>query len=139
TESGSRRSARAISRYSASEATPVGAAPAYETFGCGLNPAEYAMGTSARRSARSNALAKSRCDVKRSRPRLAYRMRSRWTTGGGGGPSGCLAIVWCGQMGQRGATATDPDVERSDDARRSASEPSERSERAERGDGGGHR
>ena len=79
--------------YSASLAAPVGAALAYETFGCGLNPAEYAIGTSARRNARSNALVKSRCELNRSRPRLAYRIRTRCTTGGGGGPSGCRATL----------------------------------------------
>src|SRR3954466_2141755 len=46
-----------------------------------------------RRSARSNARAKSRCDVNRSRPRLAYWIASRCTTGGGGGWSGCLDNV----------------------------------------------
>ena len=60
-----------ISRYSASLATPVGAAPTYDTLGCGLKPAEYAIGTAARRSARSKARAKSRCEVNRRRPRFA--------------------------------------------------------------------
>src|SRR3954447_3012838 len=46
-----------------------------------------------RRSARSNARAKSRCEVNRSRPRLAYWIASRCTTGGGGGWSGCLDNV----------------------------------------------
>jgi hypothetical protein len=59
------------SRYSASLATPVGAAPAYEIFGCGLNPAEYAIGSPARRTARSIARAMSRWLAKRSRPRFA--------------------------------------------------------------------
>lgn len=68
--SGSRASVSAISRYSASLPVPVGAALAYDTFGCGVNPAEYAMGTSARRSARSKARWKSRWLVNRRRPRL---------------------------------------------------------------------
>jgi hypothetical protein len=46
------------------------------------------MGTPARRTARSNARAKSRCEVNRSGPRLAYRIRMRWTTGACP-PSGC--------------------------------------------------
>ena len=52
-------------------AEPVGAAPAYEIRGCGLNPDEYAIGTRARNTARSNARLKSRWLVNRSRPRLA--------------------------------------------------------------------
>lgn len=79
--SGSTGSRRPISRYSASLATPVGAAEAYEILGCGVKPWEKATGTPARRSARSKALAKSRCEVNRSGPRLAYRIRTRWTTG----------------------------------------------------------
>src|SRR5258706_8455931 len=39
------------------------------------------MGTLAGSSARSNARAKSRWEVKRRGPRLAYRSRIRWTTG----------------------------------------------------------
>src|SRR5690242_8706390 len=39
------------------------------------------MGTPARCTARSKARAKSRCEVNRSGPRLAYRIRMRWTTG----------------------------------------------------------
>ena len=68
--SGSRCAVRAISRYSASVPTPVGAALAYDTLGCGVKPAEYAMGTSARRRARSKARWKSRWLVNRRRPRL---------------------------------------------------------------------
>ena len=44
-------------------------------------PGGYAIGTSARRTARSTARAKSRWLVNRIRLRLAYRTRSRWTTG----------------------------------------------------------
>ena len=84
---GSTTSARASSRYSASLADPVGAAPAYEIRGCGLNPEEYAIGTRARNTARSKARLKSRWLVKRSRPRLAYLIRSRCT--GGACCSGC--------------------------------------------------
>ena len=40
TSAGSRLPVRAISRYSASLAAPVGAPPMYEIFGCGENPAE---------------------------------------------------------------------------------------------------
>ena len=69
--SGSTSARRAISRYSASLAVPVGAALAYEIFGCGVKPWEYAMGTRARWSARSKARAKSRCEVNRIGPRLA--------------------------------------------------------------------
>ncbi|CAO0824972.1 hypothetical protein SMICM17S_07885 [Streptomyces microflavus] len=58
--SGSRASVRAISRNSASLPVPVGAALAYETLGCGVKPAEYAIGTSERRNARSKARWKSR-------------------------------------------------------------------------------
>ncbi len=68
--SGSRGSVSAISRYSASLPVPVGAALAYDTFGCGVKPAEYAIGTSARRNARSKARWKSRWLVNRRRPRL---------------------------------------------------------------------
>ncbi|GIF52321.1 hypothetical protein Afe04nite_68600 [Asanoa ferruginea] len=46
------------------------------------------MGTPARFTARSKARAKSRCEVNRSGPRLAYRIRMRWTTGACP-PSGC--------------------------------------------------
>ena len=83
------RSGTAISTYSASlaDAGRRGADVA-RSSGAGVKPAEYAIGTSARRSARSNARAKSRWLVNRSRPRLAYRSRSRCTAGGGGGPSG---------------------------------------------------
>ena len=66
----STRSATEISTYSASLATPVGAAPTQLIFGWGEKPAEYAIGTCARRSARSKARAMSRWLVKRSRPRL---------------------------------------------------------------------
>src|SRR4051812_5840758 len=79
--SGSTSACRPISRYSASLPTPVGAALAYEILGCGVKPCEKAIGTAARRNARSKARAKSRCDVKRSGPRFAYRIRIRWTTG----------------------------------------------------------
>gem|GEM_PF-6187940 len=46
-----------------------------------MKPCEYATGTPARRNARSNARAKSRCEVNLSGPRLAYLIRIRWTTG----------------------------------------------------------
>jgi hypothetical protein len=49
----------------------VGAAFAYEIRGCGENPEVYAIGTPARRSARSKARPKSRWLVNRARPRLA--------------------------------------------------------------------
>ena len=68
---GSTTSASPISRYSASLAAPVGDAPAYEMRGCGLKPDEYAIGTRARKIARSKARLKSRWLVNRSRPRLA--------------------------------------------------------------------
>ena len=68
---GSSRSASPISRYSASLAEPVGAAPAYEIRGWGWKPDEYAIGSRDRTSARSNAREKSRWDVNRSRPRFA--------------------------------------------------------------------
>ncbi len=71
TASGSTRSLTASSTYSASLAVPVGAAFAYEIRGCGWNPALNAIGTSARRRARSSARWKSRVEEKRSRPRLA--------------------------------------------------------------------
>ena len=58
------------SRYSASLAAPVGAAPTYEIRGCGENPDEYAIGTFARRSARSNARLKSRWLANRAVPRF---------------------------------------------------------------------
>ena len=54
----------------ASLAIPVGAALAYEIFGWGWKPALKAIGTSARRRARSRARWKSRLELKRSRPRL---------------------------------------------------------------------
>ncbi len=69
--SGSVSVCRPISRYSASLPTPVGAALAYEILGCGVKPCEKAIGTAARRSARSKARAKSRWEVKRSGPRFA--------------------------------------------------------------------
>ena len=56
---------------SAAEAAPMAAAPAYEIFGCGVKPALYAIGTLARRSARSRARWMSRWLVNLSRPRLA--------------------------------------------------------------------
>ena len=74
-------SASPISRYSASLAAPVGEAFAYEMRGWGEKPDEYAIGTPARRSARSKALPKSRWLVNRARPRLAYFTRSRCTGG----------------------------------------------------------
>jgi hypothetical protein len=80
--SGLQAAARPISRYSASLAAPVGEALGYEIRGWGEKPDEYAMGTPARRSARSNARPKSRWLVKRARPRLAYLTRSHWTGGG---------------------------------------------------------
>ena len=80
-----------ISRYSASLAAPVGAAFPYEIRGCGEYPDEYAMGTPARRSDRSNARPKSRWLVKRARPRLAYLTRNHCT--GGGCCSGCVLEV----------------------------------------------
>ena len=55
---------------------------AYEMRGCGEKPEVYAIGTCARRSARSKARPKSRWLVNRARPRLAYRTRSRCTGGG---------------------------------------------------------
>ena len=61
-----------ISKYSASLAVPVGAAPAYEIFGCGVNPAEYAMGKPALRTPRSTARATSLWLAKRILPLLAY-------------------------------------------------------------------
>ena len=66
----STRTATEISTYSASDATPVGAAPTQLILGCGEKPALYAIGTCARRRARSKARAMSRWLVKRSRPRL---------------------------------------------------------------------
>jgi hypothetical protein len=66
----STRSATLISTYSASTRPPVGAAPTQLIFGWGEKPALYAIGTCARRSARSKARAMSRWLVKRSRPRL---------------------------------------------------------------------
>src|ERR1700733_4239129 len=68
-------------RYSASLATPVGAPPAYEIFGCGVNPAEYAIGSPALRTPRSKARATSLWLAKRIFPRLAYRTTRRWTAG----------------------------------------------------------
>src|SRR4029453_334391 len=81
TLTGSHTAANPISRYSASLAAPVGAAFAYEIRGCGENPDEYAMGTAARRNARSKARAKSRWLVKRARPRFVYLTRSHCTGG----------------------------------------------------------
>ena len=49
----------------------LGAALAYEILGFGVKPWENAIGTAARCRARSKARAKSRCEVKRSGPRLA--------------------------------------------------------------------
>ena len=69
--SGSHGAVSPISQYSASLAAPVAQALAYEMRGCGENPEEYAIGTPARRSARSNARLKSRELVNRARPRLA--------------------------------------------------------------------
>jgi hypothetical protein len=78
----------------------VGAALAYEIFGCGVKPWEKAIGTPARRSARSKARAKSRCEVNRSGPRLAYRIRTRWTTGACP-PSGCGLLLIVVLLGVR--------------------------------------
>ena len=52
---------------------PPRSAPRWRTrsSGAGVKPCEYAIGTPARRIARSNARAKSRCEVNRSGPRLA--------------------------------------------------------------------
>ena len=66
-----------ISRYSASLAAPVVAPPAYEIFGCGEKPAEYATGNPAFRTPRSTARAMSLWLAKRILPRLAYRITSR--------------------------------------------------------------
>src|ERR1700755_1150767 len=68
-------------RYSASLATPVGAPPAYEIRGCGVNPAEYAIGSPARRTPRSKTRATSLWLAKRIFPRLAYRTTRFWTSG----------------------------------------------------------
>ncbi len=68
--SGSRKALSASSTYSASLAAPVGTALAKLIRGCGEKPAEYAIGTAERRSARSSARWKSRWLVKRRRPRL---------------------------------------------------------------------
>src|ERR1700733_5087411 len=68
-------------RYSASLATPVGAPPAYEIFGCGVNPAEYAIGSPALRTPRSKARATSLWLAKRIFPRLAYRTTRCCTAG----------------------------------------------------------
>ncbi|MEO3929162.1 hypothetical protein ABGB07_35695 [Micromonosporaceae bacterium B7E4] len=59
-----------------------------------MKPWENATGTPALRNARSKARAKSRCEVNRSGPRLAYLIRIRCTTGAWP-PSGCgfLLIV----------------------------------------------
>src|SRR5580658_5408023 len=68
-------------RYSASLATPVGAPPAYEIFGCGVNPAEDAIGSPALRTPRSKARATSLWLAKRIFPRLAYRTTRCCTAG----------------------------------------------------------
>src|ERR1700755_3243555 len=68
-------------RYSASLATPVGAPPAYEIRGCGVKPAEYAIGNPARRTPRSKTRATSLWLAKRIFPRLAYR-NTRCATAG---------------------------------------------------------
>ena len=98
------------SRYSASLAVPVGAPPAYEIFGCGENPAEYAIGKPAMRTPRSTARAISLWLAKRILPLLAYLIDQPLDDGRRerGGPSDGLRGRYARPPGRRAALQDAP-------------------------------
>ena len=69
-------SVSSTSRYSASLSCPTESASPKLTFGRGEKPSVNARGSSSMRNARSNARATSRCEMNRTLPRLAKRMRT---------------------------------------------------------------
>jgi len=75
-ESVSTGSVSSTSRYSASLSWPTDSASPKLTLGRGENPSVNASGSCSMRNARSNARATSRCEMKRTLPRLEKRMRT---------------------------------------------------------------
>ena len=69
-------SVSSTSRYSASLSWPTDSASPKLTFGRGEKPSVNASGSCSMRKARSSARATSRCEMKRTLPRLAKRMRT---------------------------------------------------------------
>src|SRR6266540_2810238 len=103
-ESSGAGSASCTSRYSASLSCPTDRASPKLTLGRGANPCVKASGSCSIRNARSNARATSRCEMNRTLPRFAKRIR----TGNPASPrTGTRLLVHPEERDGRLATATE--------------------------------